>query len=79
MTNAHNAKAREIVRGRFFLTGQISLDVQKELQDAIATALRDCERETIKRIAAHFEEHSALGPSSIAARIRALAQEEPKT
>ena len=81
MTNAHDAKAREI-----YIGGMLSASDQAELREAIATALRDCEREALERAAkvgretfenAHEDVYD-LG-EDIEAAIRALAQEAKTT
>jgi hypothetical protein len=69
MTDAHKAKAREIA-------GILDRDV---LAQHIAAALRDCEREAYERAAKVAEDSHAKRGLWIASRIRALAQEEPKT
>jgi hypothetical protein len=72
MTDAHDAKAREIAAD---IDCHPSNTTMREV--LIAAALRDCERETIERAAKVALECSG-DEMDIAERIRALAQEEPK-
>jgi hypothetical protein len=88
MTNAHDAKAREIVKKSFYSLGDtephgISKDGEQWLTEAIAIALRACEREAYERAAklvqGYFEEYDIRSVTEeLPSRIRALAQQEPK-
>jgi hypothetical protein len=78
MTNAHEEKAREIVE-KCYDPHQEGFE-EEVLLYFIATALRDCERQTLERAAKVADRYHSLPgrvAESIGANIRALAQEEP--
>jgi hypothetical protein len=82
MTTAHDAKAREIA-GTVLNVRKVGIYEYEGLRNAIATALRDCEREAYERAAklvqGYFEEYDIRSVTEeLPSRIRALAQEEPK-